>query len=63
MTKLKGRMVQLVQRDAARKVADFAGQLVRAAPEEKEAILAGLEFERWLELACRECLDWPKTLK
>jgi len=57
MTDLKDQMLRLIQQDAARKVADFAGQLARAAPEEKEQILAGLDFESWLEQTCRECLD------
>jgi len=57
MTKLKDQMVQLIQHDAARKVAGFAGQSIRAAPEEKEQILAGLDFERWLEQTCQECLS------
>lgn len=63
MTKLKDRMVRLIQQDAAEKMAGFAAEMIHAAPEEKEQILAGLEFERWLEQTCRECLDWSKTLK
>ncbi len=57
MTKLKDRMVQLIQQDAAEKMGAFAAEMIHAAPEEKEQILAGLEFERWLEQTCRECLD------
>ena len=56
MTDLKDQIVRLIQQDAARKVADFAGQLIRAKPEEKEQILAGLDFERWLEQTCQKCL-------
>jgi hypothetical protein len=55
MTKLKDRMVQLIQQDAAEKMAAFAAEMICGASEEKEAILAGLDFERWLEQACQEC--------
>ena len=57
MGKLNDRMVRLIQRDAAEKMAAFAAEMTHSAPEEKEAILAGLEFERWLEQACEECLN------
>ena len=57
MTKLKDRMVRLIQQDAAEKMAAYAGEMIRGAPEEKEQILAGLDFERWLEQSCRECLN------
>ena len=57
MTKLKDQMVRLIQQDAAENMAAFAAEMIRVAPEEKEQILAGLEFERWLEQACRECLN------
>ncbi len=47
-------------RDRARKeAAMLAGEFARAASEEKEAILAGLEIERWLAEACEEVLEWP----
>lgn len=57
MTNLKDRMVQLIQRNAAKNTADLASELVRAKPEEKEQILAGIDFERWLQQCCQECLN------
>ena len=57
MTKQKDRMVRLIQQNAAEKMAAFAAEMVHAAPEKKEAILARLDFERWLEQACEECLN------
>ncbi|MFC1605093.1 hypothetical protein ACFL5F_08715 [Planctomycetota bacterium] len=56
MTELKDQMLQLIQHDAARKASEFASQLARVALAEKEQILAGLDFEKWLEQTCRECL-------
>ena len=56
MTKLEDQLLGLVRESAARRAAGLAGEYVRARPEEKEAILAGLDFERWLERTCRQCL-------
>ena len=46
-----------VARNAADKIANLAGEFVHAAPEEKEAIAAGIDFERWLAETCRDSLD------
>ena len=34
----------------------LAGEFARSASEEREAILARLEFEKWLAESCRLCL-------
>ncbi|MHC4728572.1 MAG: hypothetical protein ACYS17_15235 [Planctomycetota bacterium] len=56
MSKLKNQIIRLIQQKAHRKVAALAGEYVRAKPEEKEAIQAGIQIERWLADSCRECL-------
>ena len=38
----------------------LAGEFARAASEEKEAILASLEFEKWLAEVCVDALN-PKA--
>ena len=44
-------------RERALEEAEFlAGEFARAASEEKEAIMAGLEFEKWLAEACLDAL-------
>lgn len=48
-------LLAAVERRAEREARHLAGEFARAASEEKEAILAGLEFERWLAEACRDC--------
>jgi len=50
-------------RERALEEAEFlAGEFARAASEEKEAILAGLEFEKWLAEACDDALEiWPES--
>jgi len=37
----------------------LAGEFARAASEEKEGILAALEFEKWLAEACLDALPEP----
>jgi len=51
-------------RQRALEEAEFlAGEFARAASEEKEAILAALEFEKWLVEACSDTLpDSPFSL-
>jgi len=55
MDTIKDQILRIIQNNAGRKAADFAGQYVRSKPQEKEAFLAGLDFERWLEQVCQEC--------
>jgi hypothetical protein len=63
MATIKDQILRVIQDDAAQKLAALAGEYVRSKPQEREAILAGLDFERWLEQCCRECLNQPKMLK
>ena len=57
MSKLKDQIIQLIEQNARRRVAVLASEYVRAKPEEKEAIQAGIAIERWLADTCQECLD------
>ena len=59
MTDLKDQVVQLIRQNAARRAMAFAGELVRAASPDKEAIRAGMDFERWLAETCDDCLLKP----
>ena len=56
MSKLKDQILRLIENNAAEKVATLAGQYVRAKPQEREAIQAGIEIERWLSETARQCL-------
>ncbi len=57
MTELKNQIVRAVAHNANKKAAELTGEFVRAAPQEKEAILAGIDFEKWLAETSQECLD------
>jgi hypothetical protein len=56
MLKLKDRMVQIIGKKAADKASELAGEFVHASADEKESILAGIDFERWLAETCQESL-------
>jgi len=60
MNELKNQMLRAIANNAATKVSTLTGEFVHAAPQEKEAILAGIDFERWLAETCEECLSNPE---
>ena len=53
----KDMVLDVIRQRAEAEAAYLAGEFVRAAVEEREAILAALEFEQWLAEACWDCLD------
>lgn len=57
MTKLKDRIVRLIEIDARARVAALANSYPHARPEEREEIMAGIRFERWLADTCAFCLE------
>ena len=57
MSKLKDQIIRLIEQNARRKVAVLASEYVRAKPEEREAIQAGISIERWIDEVCQECLE------
>jgi len=50
-------MLRLIQHNAARKVSNLSVRYVQANPDEREAIQAGIELERWLVDSCEQVLD------
>ncbi len=57
MSELKDQIVRLIEQDARAKVAALASSYPHARPEEREEILAGIEFEQWLADTCTFCLE------
>ena len=57
MSKLKDQIVRLIEQDARARVAELASSYPHAQPEEREEIMAGIEFERWLADTCAFCLE------
>lgn len=59
MSNLKDQILELIRNQANEKVAVLANRYPQALPEEREAILAAIEFERWTAEVSLECLDVP----
>ena len=55
MRMTKDLILQIVEVKARQKLAQLACEIVRAESHDREMILAGLEFERWLADSCRDC--------
>ena len=53
----KEHMLRIVEARALQEAQYLAGEFVRAASEDREAILAALEFEKWLACSCRCARD------
>ena len=53
---VKDLFLQKVRERAIEEAEFLAGEFARAASGEKEAILASLEFEKWLAEACLDVL-------
>lgn len=50
----KDQMLAVIKAQAEREARILAGEFARAAEEDREAILAGLEIEQWLAESCGE---------
>ena len=50
-------MLAIIGERAAENAAYLSRQLLKEPPEEREAILAGIELEVWLAQTCQACLS------
>jgi hypothetical protein len=57
MSKLKDQIVELIGEQAEQEARQLAGEFARAASEDRELILAQLQYEQWLAETCWECLS------
>ena len=57
MTQEKQRLLQEIERNARRRMARLANSYLHVPPAQREEIQAGIDIERWLAQACRECLE------
>ena len=51
----KNALLRAIEARATCRLGRLAGELVRAESEDKEPILADLEFQRWLAESCLYC--------
>ena len=56
---IKDVILKRIQRRAETQARLLAGEFARAASQDKEAILAELEYEKWLAEACLDALPEP----
>ena len=56
MNVLKRQLLRIIDQKAIARAAALSREYINAAPGEKEAIQAGIEFERWLTQISQECL-------
>ena len=61
MNEVKDMILKALCKRAEREAARLAGEFARSAAEEKEAILAALEFEQWFSQSCRFCQNGRKV--
>jgi hypothetical protein len=57
MRKMKEQILRLLQQNSDNRAAKLSMEYIRADPDEKEAIVAGIEFEKWLSQVCEDCLN------
>ena len=57
MDENKNALLRAIEGRAVRRLGRLAGELVRARSEDKELILADLEFQRFLAESCLDCRD------
>lgn len=57
MNTFKESMLRLLQQRSDNRAAMLSRQYLTAAPHEREAIMAGIEFEKWLSEVCDDCRD------
>ena len=52
----KDELLRHIRKQSMAEARYLAGEFVRAASEQREAILAALEIEQWLARSCEQCL-------
>jgi len=57
MNPLKELLLRQVAQKAAARAGALSRQYLKVEPHEREAIMAGIRFEKWLSQTCRFCLD------
>lgn len=57
MNQLKRQILRKIGQNAAARAAALSGEYINAKPGEREAIVAGIDFERWLSEISEVSLD------
>ena len=57
MNEIKKRVLAAIEEDAIQRIGQMASQYVQSRPEDREAIMAGIAFERELANHVQLCLQ------
>lgn len=57
MANWKDEIIRRIGENAWRTAGRLSRQYVNAPSQDREAIMAGIEFEKWLAESCAECLE------
>jgi len=57
MNVLKRQMLRHAGQRSAARAAALSRRYLKAEPEDREAIVAGIDFERWMTEICEFCLS------
>jgi hypothetical protein len=57
MRKFKERLLRIMQQRSDDRAARLSKEYLRARPQDREAIMAGIEIEKWFSEICEICLN------
>ena len=57
MNVLKRQILRQIAQRAAARAAALSRQYMKANPQDRESVVAGIHFERWLSETCEFCLN------
>ncbi len=57
MDTVRNQLLMGIENRARRRLAALASELVKGGAQDREAVQAGIAFERWLADSCRDVLD------
>jgi len=57
MRKLKTNILKIMRQRSDARAAQLSKAYLKVKPEQREAVMAGIEIEKWLSQVCDDCLD------
>jgi hypothetical protein len=57
MNALKRQILKQIAQRAAARAAALSMEYMKANPQDREAVVAGIRFEKWLSQTCEFCLN------
>jgi len=57
MRKLKTNLLKIMRQRSDARAAQLSRGYLKVRPEQREAVMAGIEIEKWLSQVCDDCLN------